>query len=98
MSAAPVEDFVYTVSADAATITRYKGPGGDVEIPAELGGVAVKSIGASAFYRCTGLTSIAIPAGVKTIGEAAFSDCTGLTGINIPVGVTSIGDYTFYRC
>ena len=33
------------------------------------------------YYRCTGLTSISIPASVTSIGRSAFSYCSGLTDI-----------------
>ncbi|GHT19082.1 hypothetical protein AGMMS4957_02580 [Bacteroidia bacterium] len=61
---------------------------------------SVTSIGAYAFYGCSGrLTSVTIPDGVTSIGKAAFSDCSGLTGaLTIPNGVTSIGDMAFYGC
>ena len=39
---------------------------------------SVTSIGSSAFYGCTGLTSIEIPNSVTSIGDDAFSGCTGL--------------------
>ena len=42
---------------------------------------SVTSIGDSAFYGCTGLTSIDIPDSVKSIGYYAFYECTGLTSI-----------------
>ena len=54
------------------------------------------TIGANAFYGCTGLTSIVIPQGV-TIGLGAFKSCTGLTSIVIPQGVT-IGGAAFLNC
>jgi len=59
---------------------------------------SVTSIGNSAFYNCSSLTSITIPASVTSIGRAAFYDCSGLTSITIPTSVTSIGNHAFYDC
>ena len=59
---------------------------------------SVTSIGGSAFYGCTGLTSITIPDSVTSIGNYAFSSCTGLTNVTIPDSVTSIGSSAFYGC
>ena len=59
---------------------------------------SVISIGYSAFYGSTGLTSVDIPNSVTTIGKDAFSYCTRLTSINIPNSVTTIGDYAFQSC
>ena len=38
----------------------------------------VKTIGISAFNRCTGLTSVTISGSVTSIGDFAFNNCTGL--------------------
>ena len=59
---------------------------------------SVTSIGNSAFYDCTGLTSITIPDSVTSIGGSAFWGCTGLTSITIPDSVTSIGVSAFTYC
>ena len=59
-----------------------------IEIPKEIKGIAVTSIGSKAFYWCSGLTSIEIPAGVTSIGDSAFSGCSGLTGIVVEAGNT----------
>ena len=59
---------------------------------------SVTSIGDSAFYGCTGLTSITIPNSVTSIGKWAFNGCTGLTSITIPNSVTSIGFGAFEGC
>jgi hypothetical protein len=58
----------------------------------------VTSIGASAFYNCSSLTSISISNNVTNIGNFAFFDCISLISINIPDNVTSIGASTFSRC
>ena len=51
----------------------------------------VTSIGNSAFYRCSDLTSVTMPNSVTSIGWYAFAHCSGLTGVTIPDSVTSIG-------
>ena len=58
----------------------------------------VTSIGDSAFFDCTSLTSVTIPDSVTSIGEYAFYNCTSLTSVTIPNSVTSIGEYAFYNC
>ncbi len=58
---------------------------------------SVTSIGAFAFERITGLTSIEIPNSVISIGNDAFY-CTGLTSVEIPNSVISIGDRAFSNC
>ena len=56
------------------------------------------SIGSSAFYDCSSLTSITIPNNVTSIGDHAFYGCSGLTSITIPNSVTSIGEGAFNSC
>ena len=58
----------------------------------------VTSIGKSAFYYCTSLTSIEIPNNVTSIESTAFMGCSNLTSIKIPNSVTSIGSSAFSWC
>ena len=55
-------------------------------------------IGYCAFYGCSGLTSLTLPAGITSIGSRAFRGCSGLTSLTLPAGITSIGEYAFYGC
>lgn len=58
----------------------------------------VTSIGESAFYYCTNLTSIFIPESVKSIGDYAFCGCEEITSVTIPDSVTKIGKSAFNNC
>ena len=102
-------NYEYTVGKKEASV--YRGSYGSAGSPDATGDIAilskftvndneykVTSIGTNAFFYCTGLTSVTIPAGVTSIGRSSFYTCTGLTYITIPEGVTSIGDLAFYNC
>ena len=75
---------------------------GSVNIPANIiydeVECSVTSIGESAFYWCSGLTSVTIPGSVTSIGNFAFYKCSGLTSVTIPNSVTSIGHCAFSGC
>ena len=59
---------------------------------------SVTSIGNSAFYECSGLTSVTIGNSVTSIGEDAFAHCDGLTSVTLGNSVTSIGYMAFVSC
>ena len=56
----------------------------------------VTSIGENAFYGCTSLTSVSLPA-ATSIGEFAFGSCTSLASVSLPAA-TSIWKSAFYGC
>jgi len=58
-------------------------------------GSAITQIPSGAFYGCSELSEIILPAGVKTIGNSAFYECKSLRYIEIPEGVTLIDAYAF---
>ena len=92
-------DFNYSVLDDGAVeITGYNGSAEKVDIPAEIDGKSVTSIGIRAFRWCTSLTSVTIPNSVTNIDVWAFGWCTSLTSITIPDSVTSIGNLAFVNC
>ena len=59
---------------------------------------SVTSIGNSAFYGCSGLTSVMIPDSVTSIGVSAFSRCDSLASVIIGNSVTIIGSFAFGFC
>ena len=86
----------YTVSADGTLeISGYLGSDTVFEIPAEIGGKKVTSIGYNAFENRTSLTSVTIPDSVTDIGFQAFYNCTSLKSVTIPASVTTIDNYAF---
>ncbi|MBO5927897.1 MAG: leucine-rich repeat protein, partial [Clostridia bacterium] len=70
----------------------------EITIPEAIDGVKITSIGSSAFYYRSSLTSIVIPNSVTSIGSSAFENCSSLTSIVIPDSVTSIGDRACNNC
>lgn len=67
-------DYTYTVNEDgnSVTITKYTGKGEEVNIPSEIEGKKVVSIGEKAFMGCSSLTSVTIPDSVTSIGCYTF--------------------------
>ena len=58
------------------------------------------TIGDYAFYQCSDLASVTIPANVKSIGYAAFSRCESLNSVTIEdtENATVIGNSAFENC
>lgn len=95
---APESDFEYSVDNGTAAITKYKGAGGAVEIPATLGGYPVTGIKMQAFIECTSLKSVSMPESMTWIGDSAFAGCTGLEQVEFSPNLTAIGSKSFYSC
>jgi hypothetical protein len=62
-----------------------------ISVPRAISGAltlpnTLTSIGASAFFGCSGLTSVTIPGSVTSIGEQAFFGCSGLTSVIFGAG------------
>lgn len=75
---APSRDF--TFDATTGTIKKYNGNDAVVNIPSEINGTPVTTIGNAAF-RDFSVTSVTIPASVTEIGANAFAGCTNLTSV-----------------
>ncbi len=55
-------------------------------------------IPANAFFECSSIREIRLPAGVTIIGRRAFYGCEKLAAITIPDSVTTLGDDAFHGC
>ena len=77
----------YNIVNGNAEVTSQNGsyPTGSLTIPSSVtyNGTtySVTSIGESAFYYCSGLTSVTIPNSVTSIDNYAFEECSGLTSV-----------------
>ena len=89
----------YTItSSNEITITDCETSATSVDIPSEIDGIPVTSIGDSAFSGCNSLTSIVVPGSVKDIGENAFSKCISLKEAILEEGIETIGIRAFSEC
>ena len=79
-------------------IIAYEGSETNVEIPSEINGKPVTSIGDKAFYACEKIVNVVIPDSVTNIGSYAFSGCKFLEHINIPYGIKTIPICAFSNC
>ena len=85
---------LFSQNSNLSKVSRYAfisflyGPSKITRIEFEDGS-ACESIGDSAFYGCTSLTSITIPDSVTSIGSSAFSGCTNIEHATIPAHAIS---------
>ncbi len=56
------------------------------------------SVGYFAFYKCSCLTSLSVPATLKYIGRSAFEDCTSLTTLSLNEGLLILESSAFKNC
>ena len=92
-------DFKYALLEDGtAEITKYYGNAEKLDVPAELEGHQVTSIGDDVFFLRSYLSMITLPDTLVSIGDSAFTLCRSLREITLPDSVTSVGVNPFMDC
>ncbi|SEK73709.1 leucine-rich repeat domain-containing protein [Ruminococcus albus] len=93
------DDYEYRLLEDGtAEIARYRGEDTEVTIPDKIDGVAVTSIGESAFEGNFDITGVIMPDSVTTIKGYAFTSCFNLKSIKFSKNLKSIGETNFAEC
>ena len=89
-------DYDYSFEGNEITITKYKGSGDTVVIPATIDGKRVTVIGGTAFSERFDLTSVTIPASVINIRDRSF-DFSHFESIYFEGNAPSLEDYAWEK-
>ena len=95
--AEPQPQWKFTTKNNSITIVKYTGSGGKVTIPGTFNGLPVTTIGEKAFFQCTNLTSVILPASVKTVEDYAFGLCSKLKGVYFTSSAPDFGSSVFFK-
>ncbi len=93
--------FKYIVLDDQTVeITGYKGKAVNLQIPSEIDGKRVTTIGFRAFYNKDTFQIITVPEGIERFEKCAFQYCFNVIMFKLPKSLVSVGDnflqYTKY--
>ncbi len=96
-------EWEYTTSGTAATITKYNGTSEVVEIPSEINGKTVTTVGASnssqsIFADPDNVKEVIFPETVTTINQYAFRNSTNLEKVTLNEGLNIINRFAFTSC
>ncbi|MBE7037120.1 MAG: hypothetical protein E7403_07500 [Ruminococcaceae bacterium] len=98
VSATTYGDLTYEIVNGEIIITACNEYATLIEIPNEIDGYPVTTIGTEAFIGCYDLTSVIIPDSVITVEDYAFYRCSSLTNVTIGNNVKTIGKDSFFYC
>lgn len=92
----PVYD-VETIYSPAANVTKYLGTSTVINVPAQIGGLAVKSVNLSAPTALQKrITAVTIPEGIERI--SGMRNFYSLTSVNFPSTLKTISSGAFAHC
>lgn len=98
-----IDGIRYQLNAEERTARVIRHPyTGAIRVPAQVVSATqtyrVVGISGGAFYRCSSLSTVALPTGLSRIGGNAFTDCKQLTTMVLPDSLKSIEEETFKGC
>lgn len=89
----------YSIKADnTIRIEGYSSSALHLTLPAEIDGMPVNEIAATAFFSNTGLVRITLPDSITQIGKQAFQSCDNLISVSLPSGLQTIPPSCFEGC
>ena len=79
-------------------VNGYSGSGGDVVVPSEIDGHAVRVIQQKGLTRRDDITSFTVPEGTLVLGSHVMSNAKNLTSVSLPQTLQVIGLSCFFHC
>lgn len=91
------KDFILKYNGEEIEITKYTGNEKIINIPDEINGFTVTTIG-SGIFNWSSIKEVNLPNSLIKIDSSAFNKCHGLTKIYFPNTIKIIDDYAFFDC
>ena len=88
-------DYKFVVSDESATLFKYTGAGGVLNLPERSGGYDIRE---NTFYDNDSITAVNIPKCVTAIGDYAFYSCDSLQLVSGCAVVKTVGSSAFKWC
>lgn len=90
--------FYYEETKEKLRIVSYQGSASQLNIPGEICGKEVKSIGKKAFLSCKGLKKVVLPEQIENLEDWAFANCNFLEQVEFPSANFNLGNGVFQGC
>ena len=89
------DKWVYEAVDGSISLVGYNGRDSVIEIPSEIDGVPVTSLGEGLFEENNRLREVTIPDSVTDIGPSSFENCTELTVVRLSANIERIQSKAF---
>lgn len=93
-----VQEYVYTLYNQKASIRAYNGNAETLVIPDTIDGYPVEEIMNKAFADCDTLVEVTIPEGVTRVETGAFDNCDNLKTVRVPASAGTVYGVWFTGC